>query len=437
MRVAKFDEARTFRMFGDIYVETDGANLRGAAAGGAGNGHIKSFCLLLFLTPKEKRSNIKLWARRRASLKLHPMTELADLTTRARAIFGHIVEAYLETGAPIGSKNLADVLDEKLSPASIRSAMAELEAMGLLYAPHVSAGRLPTDSGLKLFIDGMMQLGDLSAEERAAMTPHLTGDESMEDVLKQALQGLSGLSACAGLVVAPLAERAIKHIEFIAISEEQILVILVDETNHVENRLIPRPTGVLPQKLIEAGNYLNHRLRGRTLGELRRDSEAESAKLESALGQMTADLVRRGLIQNGLQDGVQDGGDRPLSNSDMVTKSLIVHGRDHLLDDVSAMEDLARVRHLFADLDRQNELVALLSEAETGNGVKIFIGAQTPLFSLSGSSLIISPYQDELRSLVGVVGVIAPTRTDYARLVPMVDHTAKLVSALLSAQKET
>lgn len=365
------------------------------------------------------------------------MTELADLTTRARAIFGHIVEAYLETGAPIGSKNLADVLDEKLSPASIRSAMAELEAMGLLYAPHVSAGRLPTDSGLKLFIDGMMQLGDLSAEERAAMTPHLTGDESMEDVLKQALQGLSGLSACAGLVVAPLAERAIKHIEFIAISEEQILVILVDETNHVENRLIPRPTGVLPQKLIEAGNYLNHRLRGRTLGELRRDSEAESAKLESALGQMTADLVRRGLIQNGLQDGVQDGGDRPLSNSDMVTKSLIVHGRNHLLDDVSAMEDLARVRHLFADLDRQNELVALLSEAETGNGVKIFIGAQTPLFSLSGSSLIISPYQDEVRSLVGVVGVIAPTRTDYARLVPMVDHTAKLVSALLSAQKET
>ena len=364
------------------------------------------------------------------------MTELAELTVRARAIFGHIVEAYLETGAPIGSKNLADVLDEKLSPASIRSAMAELEAMGLLYAPHVSAGRLPTDSGLRLFIDGMMQLGDLSTEERAAMTPHLTGDESMEDMLKQALQGLSGLSACAGLVVAPLAERAVKHIEFIAISKEKILVILVDDTNHVENRLIPRPRGLAPQKLIEAGNYLNHRLRGRTLGELRRDSEAESAKLEGALGQLTADLVRRGLIQNAGQDAVQGTGAGTLSNSEMVTKSLIVHGRDHLLNDVAAMEDLQRVRHLFADLDRQKELVALLSEAETGNGVKIFIGAQTPLFSLSGSSLIISPYQDDSRSLVGVVGVIAPTRTDYARLVPMVDHTAKLVSTLLSAQKE-
>jgi len=310
--------------------------------------------------------------------------------------------------------------------------MAELEAMGLLYAPHVSAGRLPTDSGLRLFIDGMMQLGDLSAQERAAMTPHLTGDESMEDMLKQALQGLSGLSACAGLVVAPLAERAVKHIEFVAISEEQILVILVDDTNHVENRLIPRPLGLAPQKLIEAGNYLNHRLRGRTLGELRRDSETESAKLEGALGQLTADLVRRGLIQNGAQDAAAGA----LSNSEMVTKSLIVHGRDHLLNDVAAMEDLQRVRHLFADLDRQKELVALLSEAETGNGVKIFIGAQTPLFSLSGSSLIISPYQDDSRSLVGVVGVIAPTRTDYARLVPMVDHTAKLVSTLLSAQKE-
>ena len=356
------------------------------------------------------------------------MTELADLTTRARAIFGHIVEAYLETGSPIGSHNLADVLDEKLSPASIRSTMAELEAMGLLYAPHISAGRLPTDSGLRLFIDGMMQLGGLSAEERAAMTPRLNGDESMEDMLKQALQGLSGLSACAGLVVAPLAERAVKHIEFIAISEEQILVVLVDDTNHVENRLIPRPAGLAPQKLIEAGNYLNHRLRGRTLGELRRDSEAESVKLENALGQMTADLVRRGLVHG--------ASGQPLSNSDMVTKSLIVQGRDHLLDDVSAMEDLQRVRHLFADLDRQKELVALLSEAETGNGVKIFIGAQTPLFSLSGSSLIISPYQDEAHALVGVVGVIAPTRTDYARLVPMVDHTAKLVSALLSRQNE-
>lgn len=355
-------------------------------------------------------------------------TELAELTARTRNIFAHIVEAYLATGAPIGSKNLADVLDEKLSPASIRTAMAELEAMGLLYAPHVSAGRLPTDSGLRLFIDGMMQSGDLSAAERAAITPQLTGDESMEDMLKQAVEGLSGLSACAGLVVAPVAERAVKHIEFVAISEEQILVILVDDTNHVENRLIPRPPGLAPSKLIEAGNYLNHRLRGRTLGELRRDSEAESAKLESALGQMTADLVRRGLIRDAAENDA-------LSNSGMVAKSLIVHGRDHLLDDVAALEDLERVRHLFADLDRQNELVSLLSEAETGNGVKIFIGAQTPLFSLSGSSLIIGPYQDENRSLVGVVGVIAPTRTDYARLIPMVDHTAKLVTDLLSGHK--
>lgn len=353
------------------------------------------------------------------------MSPLADLTTRAQTIFAQIVESYLATGHPIGSKQLADMLDEKLSPASIRATMAELERHGLLYAPHVSAGRLPTESGLRLFIDGLMQVGELSEAERAAIAPQLSGDESLDQTLRRAVEGLSGLSACAGLVLAPNAARAIKHIEFVSISDSQILLILVDETNQVENRIMPRPSGLTPHALQELGNYLNQRLAGRSLAELRRDTQADLQRIEAELGALTARLVNDGLISWG-------GAAAPHSNSDMFEKSLIVHGQNHLLDDVTAMEDLDRIRHLFDDLDRQQELIALLSDAEDSAGVKIFIGAETPLFSLSGSSLIISPYQNADEKLVGVLGVIAPTRTNYARLIPMVDHTARLVSSLLS-----
>lgn len=363
------------------------------------------------------------------------MSNLADLTQRAQNIFAQIVESYLATGQPIGSKQVADLLDGRLSPASIRATMAELENQGLLYAPHISAGRLPTQSGLRLFIDGLMQVGELSADERAAIAPDLAGGESLDHVLRRAVEGLSGLSACAGLVLAPNGERAIKHIEFMALSDEQILLIMVDDTNQVENRLMTRPVGMTRGALQELGNYLNSRLSGRTLGELRRDIQAERGRLETELGTLTAKLVEDGLVSWGEADSPNPGTpatDTQVSNSDMFTKSLIVHGQNHLLDDVAAMEDLDRIRHLFDDLDRQQELIALLSDAEAGEGVKIFIGAETPLFSLSGSSLIISPYQDDVRKLVGVVGVIAPTRTNYARLIPMVDHTAKTVSTLLS-----
>lgn len=367
------------------------------------------------------------------------MSDLTELTQRAQNIFAHIVDNYLATGQPIGSQQVADLLDEKLSPASIRTTMAALEHQGLLYAPHVSAGRLPTQSGLRLFIDGLMQMGELSADERAAIAPDLAGGESLEQVLRRAVEGLSGLSACAGLVLAPNAERAIKHIEFMALSDEQILLIMVDETNQVENRIMVRPAGMTRAALQELGNYLNTQLAGRTLGELRRDIQAEKGRLEAELGALTAKLVEDGLISwGGTAQGAPSNGpmsNGSMSNSDMFTKSLIIHGQNHLLDDVAAMEDLDRIRHLFDDLDRQQEVIALLSDAEAGEGVKIFIGAETPLFSLSGSSLIISPYQDEARQLVGVLGVIAPTRTNYARLIPMVDHTAKLVSTLLSQNK--
>jgi len=352
------------------------------------------------------------------------MSNLADLTDRARLIFQQIVESYLETGNPIGSRSMSDVLEPQLSPASIRSTMAELERAGLLYAPHVSAGRLPTQTGLRLFIDGLLELGELSDVEREAIAPQLNGT-GMDDMLTQAIDNLSGLSLCAGLVLAPQAARGIKHIEFTQVSATQILVILVDETNHVENRVIDMPAGIGPAALTEAGNYLNARLKGSSLGELRRDLQQEMARLEAELGSLTAQLVETGLAQWAGDIGNNGG------NADLFAKSLLVRGQSHLLDNVAAMEDLERVRLLFEDIDRKQELVALLSQAEESDGVKIFIGAETPLFSLSGSSLIISPYQDSEKHIVGVLGVIAPTRANYARLIPLVDHTARVVTKML------
>lgn len=355
------------------------------------------------------------------------MSELANLTDRARHIFRHVVESYLETGSAIGSLGLSQSLDKKLSPASVRATLAELEAHGLLYAPHVSAGRLPTQTGLRIFVDGLLQVGELSDEERDAIAPQLNGEQSYEHVLRQAVDGLSGLSQCAGLVLAPNAALGIKHVEFLPVAEDKILVILVDQSNHVENRFIERPAGLVPSALTEASNYLNARLKGRSLGELRRDTQREMATLEAELGSLTAHIVETGLAQWG------GDANAPSSQSNELTgKSLLVRGQTHLLDNLQAMEDLERVRLLFEDLDRKQELIALLSQAEESDGVKIFIGSETPLFSLSGSSIIISPYQDSERRVVGVLEVIAPTRTNYARLIPMVDHTAQVVSKLLA-----
>ena len=356
------------------------------------------------------------------------MSNIASLSERARLIFRQIVESYLETGAPVGSRLLSEVLEPQLSPASIRATMAELEHSGLLYAPHVSAGRLPTQSGLRLFIDGLLQVSELTAAEREIIAPDTQSDLGAEQLLRQAVESLSGLSQCAGLVVSPSTDPIIKHIEFTPISDTQILVILVDEANQVENRVMPKPRDLLPSTLTEVSNYLNARLKGRTLGQLRHEAQAELENLRKELGELTAQIVAAGLASWTGRDA------QPVSSPtpDALSKSLIVRGEAHLLNNIEAMEDLERVRLLFDDLERKEELISLLSEAEGGEGVRIFIGSETPLFSLSGSSLIISSYRNSESHIVGVLGVIAPTRSNYARLIPLVDHTAHVVTRLLS-----
>ncbi len=348
---------------------------------------------------------------------------LRELNERYREIFRSIVETYLATGEPVGSRNLSRHLPMTLSPASVRNVMSDLEGLGLIYAPHVSAGRIPTHTGLRLFVDGLLEVGDIEDAERDRLERQLAsiaGDSAggSAGVLAEASGMLSGLSRCAGVVLAEKQVSRIKHIEFVSLDAKRALLVLAGDDGSVENRVLTLPEGLPPQALTEATNYLNARIRGATLPEARERVEAEFKASQAELDLLTAKLVRAGLAQ---WSGGRDD-----------NKSLIVRGQSRLLDDLKAVEDVERIRLLFEDLELKKALLHLLDLSENAEGVRIFIGSENNLFSLSGSSLIVAPFQDQSRKIVGVLGVIGPTRLNYARIIPMVDYTAKLVSRVLA-----
>jgi heat-inducible transcriptional repressor len=348
---------------------------------------------------------------------------LRELNERYREIFRRIVETYLSTGEPVGSRNLSRQLPMTLSPASVRNVMSDLEALGLIYAPHTSAGRIPTQTGLRLFVDGLLEVGDIQDAERVHIEKQLRGHSrdgarAISEVLAEAGDMLSGLSRCAGVVLAEKQVSRIKHIEFLSLDAKRALLVLVDDDGNVENRVLSLPEGLPQSSLTEATNYLNARMRGATFSEARERVEAELKASRAELDALTARVVRSGLAQ---WSGGRDD-----------NKSLIVKGQSRLLDDLKAVEDLDRIRLLFEDLESKKALVHLLELAESAEGVRIFIGSESNLFSLSGSSLIVAPFKDQERKIVGVLGVIGPTRLNYARIIPMVDYTAKLVSRVLA-----
>jgi len=349
-----------------------------------------------------------------------PRAGLAQLNERSRDIFRQIVESYLATGEPVGSRNISRLIAMPLSPASVRNVMADLEQLGLIYAPHTSAGRLPTELGLRFFVDALMQVGDLNEAERQSIQSQLTSvghAHSVEAALDQALTRLSGLTRAAAVVLTPKSNARLKHIEFVRLEPEQALVILVGEDGQVENRVLTLPPGVPSSAITEAGNFLNARIRGRTLAEAR-------LELETALGEARAELDQ--LTQKVISAGIASW-----SGGESEDRQLIVRGHANLLEDLHALEDLERVRLLFEDLETKRGVIDLLGRAETAEGVRIFIGSENKLFSLSGSSTIISPYRDAAGHIVGVLGVIGPTRLNYARVIPTVDYAARIVTRLL------
>jgi heat-inducible transcriptional repressor len=345
---------------------------------------------------------------------------LPQLSERSREIFRQIVESYLATGEPVGSRNLSRILPMTLSPASVRNVMSDLEQLGLVYAPHTSAGRLPTEIGLRFFVDALMQIGELTEDERKAIEAQVAGQsKSLEEVLTEASGLLSGLSRAAGVVLTAKLNPRLKHIEFVRLERERALVVLVGEDGQIENRVLRIPIGMPTSALIEAANFLNSRIRGRTLAELKAEIEHRLREGQEELDELTQKIVAAGLAS-------WSGGERD-------ERKLIVRGQAHLLEDLKAVADLERVRLLFDDLETRREVIDLLGRAEQAEGVRIFIGSENKLFSLSGSSTIVAPYRDASGQIVGVLGVIGPTRLNYARIIPMVDYTAKIVGKLLGA----
>ena len=340
------------------------------------------------------------------------------IDNRSREILRHIVDAYVETGAPIGSRTISRSMGMRLSPATIRNVMADLEDAGLLFAPHTSAGRLPTEAGMRLFVDGILQVGQLSDQERNSIESSFIGENrSIQQALEGASQMLSGLAACAGLVVAPKVESPLKQLEFVNLGPGRALVIMVMENGQVENRVVDLPKGMPMSSLVEAANYLNARLAGRTIGEALSEIEKELTTDRAEL-----DALSRRVVEAGLACWSDDGTDDGL---------LIVRGQANLLEDVTALDDLNRIRRLFDALERKRSMLSVLRLTGDAEGVRIFIGAENELFSHAGCSLIIAPFRNGRAEVVGAIGVIGPTRLNYARIVPVVDYTAQVIGRLL------
>tara|TARA_R110002124_G_scaffold109676_12_gene262926 strand:- start:54745 stop:55818 length:1074 start_codon:yes stop_codon:yes gene_type:complete len=353
-----------------------------------------------------------------------PEDFLSVLNARSQDIFRRIVERYLDTGAPVGSRDLSRMLEGGLSPASVRNVMADLEDLGLIAAPHTSAGRAPTQQGLRFFVDAMLEVGAVNESERSQIAHSIQGQQQgqVEDVLTEASQLLSGLSQGAGVVITAKADMVLRHLEFVRLDSARAMAILVGEDGQVENRIMSTPPGLTASALTQAGNFIAHHVVGRTLSEARKVLAAQRAEQRAELDELTQKLV--------------DAGIATLSQSSASSApTVIVRGRANLINDAMASDELLRMRQLFDELESKDGLLDLLGDTDKAQGVRIFIGSENKLFSLSGSSVILSPYKDANDKVVGVLGVIGPTRLNYARIVPVVDYTAHVITAMMARKR--
>jgi heat-inducible transcriptional repressor len=348
---------------------------------------------------------------------------LAEMNDRSREVFRRVVEGYLASGDPVGSRTLTRTMQEKVSAATIRNVMQDLEYLGLLDSPHVSAGRIPTQLGLRMFVDGLMEIGVVADADREKIDASLgANDRDMPALLDKIGATLSGITQGASLVLTPKREAPIRHIEFVSLSPDRALVVLVFADGNVENRIFTPPPGQTPSSMREAANFVNSLAEGRTLSDLHRKISQEITQRRQEIDSLARDLVESGMAL--------------WENAGEPHERLIVRGRANLIGETAEAQDVNRIRHLFDDLERKRDIAEFLDLTEQGEGVRIFIGSENKLFSLTGSSLVVSPYMNADRKIIGAVGVIGPTRLNYGRIVPIVDYTAQLVGKLISDRRK-
>ena len=308
-------------------------------------------------------------------------------------------------------------MDGVVRNSGVSQKLRQLRPDFIMAAFLYSAGRLPTDQGLRLFVDGLLNFGELTEDERESISATLAASgRSLEDTLAEASSLLSGLSAAAGLVLAPKSEGAVKHIEFVPLGPGRALVVLVNSDGQVENRVIETPPGLPPSALQQASNYLNARLSGRPLTELRRLVGEEIAANQTELDTLSTLVVSAGLA-------TWTGEGR--------SGSLIVRGQARLLSDVTQLDRLTAIQSLFERLEAQETMLKLLELAEQSDGVRIFIGAESGVFNTSGVSMVVAPARNDAGRIVGAIGVIGPSRINYGRIIPVVDYTARVIGQLL------
>jgi heat-inducible transcriptional repressor len=341
-----------------------------------------------------------------------------ELNERTRQILRLVIDAYVETGEPVGSKLISQKPGMRLSPATIRHAMMELEELGLLYSPHTSAGRLPTDTGLTVFVEGLLEVNDLAVADRRKIEQGIqeVRGQPLPEILEQTSSFLSGLSSCAGLVFAPKIESPVRQVEFVLLAPGRALAVLVGNSGSVENRMMEVPLDVTATALQQASNYLNAHIADKTLPQAVAQVKAELQNHRSQLDELTAKVAAAGIASISPRES---GG------------HLFIRGQANLLDDITALEDLERIRALFGALEAKETLLKLLQATALADGVKIFIGAENKLFSHSGCTLIVAPYKNQEAKVIGAIGVIGPTRLNYGRIIPVVNYTSQMISKII------
>lgn len=346
----------------------------------------------------------------------------SQLSSRSKEIFSALVDAYIETGEAVGSRLLAKRAPCALSSATIRNIMADLEEAGLLYAPHTSAGRIPTEAGLSFFVDSLLECSDFeddtaiehTLEERLSEEAASGGE--VDEVLEQATALLSGLSQYAGIVLSPKTDSILKRIEFVTLSPTQLLVVILSNTGHVENRLIPYDRNLTPEQLKQLSNYLSTYLEGKTLVEGLAWVQAELKKQQH---RFTKEATR--LVQQGLETWSR--AHKP--------SSLILKGQANLLDAVEERNELDPIRNLFEAIETKQTMVHLLEATSNAEGIQVFIGSENPNFNVAGCSLVAASYRSADNRIVGALGVIGPSNMHYRQVIPLVSCTAKVINRLL------